>query len=285
MGDTRTDVFSDVRSDVTSDEGMGVALDADAAAYISLVEGAGGTVSGAQSAALDTFYQTGKSEGWYASIKRMYLPIWAVASPNAICMISGISGSFVGGAGVTHSSGYVMGNGSTGYFAPDAGGSLGTLGISGGDSMMVALSKVTDGTGTTIPCGLSGAGSERFQIVEDATGSKVQFQCPDFAVTVDFASTLAGVFVGSATATNDRHSSKRTTGAYVTDGNTTSDTSTLPDIVPYFMARNSNGTATLFSEAELGAYGYGTGITDAQVSSLSLAAKDLWEACTGLTLP
>jgi hypothetical protein len=162
---------------------------------------------------------------------------------------------------------------------------LDLMGVTGGDASLFILSKAEDGVGDTVPAGCWGGGTDRFQLVEYHTASQAQFQCPSNTVSVNLADPLEGVFVGSATATNDRHQSKRTTGAYVTDGNTTSDTSTLPDIVPYFMARNSNGTASLFSDAELGAYGYGTGITDAQVSSLSLAAKDLWEACTGLTLP
>jgi hypothetical protein len=103
-----------LRNSLTSYRGVIGALDPDAKAYIAAVETAGATVSGGQKAAINTFFKTGKSEGWYSNIKRLYLPIWAAAAPNAIDMIDLGSGTFNGG--VTHAAGYVQGNGSTGYF-------------------------------------------------------------------------------------------------------------------------------------------------------------------------
>jgi hypothetical protein len=89
-------------------------LDPDAKGYIDAVVTAGATVSATQKKAINTFVKTGKSDGWYSSIKRMYLPIWASAAPNAIDMIGRTSGTFNGT--VTHGAGYVQGDGSTGYF-------------------------------------------------------------------------------------------------------------------------------------------------------------------------
>jgi hypothetical protein len=90
-------------------------LDPDAKAYIAAVETAGATVNATQKAAINTFVKTGKSDGWYSSIKRMYLPIWASAAPNAIDMIGLTSGTFNGT--VTHSGGVCAGGWKHGVFS------------------------------------------------------------------------------------------------------------------------------------------------------------------------
>jgi hypothetical protein len=92
--------------------GGSLTLDPDARAYIAAVETAGGTVSATQRTAVSDFYRAGKSAGWYSSIKRLYLPIWASAAPNAIDMIGLTSGTFIGT--VTHAAGYAQGDGTTG---------------------------------------------------------------------------------------------------------------------------------------------------------------------------
>ena len=46
-------------------------LDPSAKAYINAVVAAGATVSGAQRTAINNFYKTGKSDGWYSSLKRL----------------------------------------------------------------------------------------------------------------------------------------------------------------------------------------------------------------------
>ena len=97
--------------------GFNAGHDANASAYISAVVAAGATVSKVQSAAVHEFYRRAKGGGYYASLKRLYLPIWGVAAANAIDMIGLTSGTFVGG--VTHAAGYVQGNGTTGYFKTD----------------------------------------------------------------------------------------------------------------------------------------------------------------------
>jgi hypothetical protein len=99
--------------------GGSLTLDPDARAYIAAVETAGGTVSATQRTAVSDFYRAGKSAGWYSSIKRLYLPIWAAAAPNAICMTRADQ-RHVQRHGDSWR-GYVQGDGSTGYF--DTGGS------------------------------------------------------------------------------------------------------------------------------------------------------------------
>jgi len=50
-------------------------FDADASAYITLIEGDGVSVSSAQKTAIHTFFKTGKSDGWYSHLKRAYFPV------------------------------------------------------------------------------------------------------------------------------------------------------------------------------------------------------------------
>jgi hypothetical protein len=50
------------------------------------------------------------------------------------------------------------------------------------------------------------------------------------------------------------------------------------------MARNSSGLSEP-TNAELGSYGYMLGLSDADTDIFTLALKNLWETCTGLTLP
>jgi hypothetical protein len=141
--------------------GGSLTLDPDARAYIAAVETAGGTVSATQRTAVSDFYRAGKSAGWYSSIKRLYLPIWAAAAPNAIDMIGLTSGTFNGT--VTHSAGYVQGNGSTGYFEPPAGSEYGNLGLSNSSASIFYLA-LDETVKTNAFHGLAGSGTERFGI-------------------------------------------------------------------------------------------------------------------------
>jgi len=103
--------------------GMVGGLDPSAKGYIDAVTAAGATVTSAQRGYINNFYKSAKAD-YYTSLKRLYLPIWGVAAANAIDMIGLTSGTFVGG--VTHASGYITGNGTTGYFNAA---NFGTLGL------------------------------------------------------------------------------------------------------------------------------------------------------------
>jgi hypothetical protein len=253
-------------------------MDADAAAYIAAIEGDGITVSATQKSALDAFYKAGKADGWYSALKRMYLPIWAAETPNARCMVSGTSGSFVGG--VTHEAGYVVGNGTTGYFEVDT--TINPLGISGSNAMLVAAIKTVTTTSAALH-GLRDAATARFYI--GAISSTTQsFRCPVTTTVGDMnIGRSPGVLVGVSAATNLRY--------LVHDGGTLTDTSAstiiLPNIVPFFMASNNNGSgATWFSNEHHGMYGIGTAPPSIPLAeSLQSAVRTLWETCTGLTLP
>jgi len=264
-------------------------LDPDAAAYIAALTGDGVTVSAAQRTAIDTFYRTGKDEGWYSSLKRLYLPIWAAAAPNARCMVSGTSGTFAGG--VTHAAGYVQGNGSTGYF--DFGVSPTTAGITVSQGMLAALVKSADtssGTFDTIigATGLASAG--QVEILE------ISANYPQGAVgrdgtTIPIASgstmtPVSGIFVVNRRSGPSLKLHQRKASGVVRSAEVLTQATEITTQNMFAMAQNRNGSSFGHSDCQVGAYAMGLGYaSDALVDQFTAALKTLWETCTGLTLP
>jgi hypothetical protein len=254
-------------------------LDPDAAAYIDAVVAAGATVSGGQKSAINTFYKTGKADGWYSSLKRMYLPIWAVAAPNAIDMIALGSGTFNGT--VTHSAGFVQGDGSTGYFqfssTPSADSLLATSNF---QFMLIkqaetGIANSTQGTDNPF----------RFRRTAIATGVQTMISgssaiCSAAILRIN----QVGIFAASRIATQDHAQYQRITSGFSTLATdvVTSTTVAVPTVAYTSMAQ---GGSVGFFDAQQGAYGYGLGLSLADTSAFTLALKNLWEGTTGLTLP
>jgi hypothetical protein len=258
--------------------------DANASSFINAVVSTGATVTGAQITAINSFYVTAKSQGYYSSIKRLYLPIWGVAAANAIDMISLTSGTFFGG--VTHGSGYIQGNGSTGYFDTGTSSTPPLLGMNNSNAALMVL--MTNASGTSIPIGSrtpSISANNRFQIntfglTQSAmpTNTSGGVNMPD--------SDLDGIFIAGLTATNSRYLHRRRTAGVTLVTSSTNDTETLSTDRPFILARNSGGTADLFNSAiRVGVAGFGTAIQQDDAANLSTNIKSLWETCTGLTLP
>ena len=260
-------------------------IDADAKAYIDAVVAGGGTVSGTQRNAINTFYKTGKSDGWYSSLKRLYLPIWAIAAPNAICMTSLTSGTFNGT--VTHAAGYVQGDGTTGYFSLNA--SLGTLALTASSGYMFSLVTQASTLGfrgligrssgaSTVATLLSNNASQIFRYNNASTGAVTGVSAGTGIIS---ASREGGVRAIYRRITASRSALISTAGADAgsppTGGNV------------FALGLNGNaGTGDTLndaSNARCGAYGIGLGITNAQDTAFTLALKNLWETTTGLTLP
>jgi hypothetical protein len=256
--------------------------DADANAYITSLLSVGAAVTPTQQDAINTFVKAGKADGWYSSLKRLYLPIWASAAPNAVDMITRASGTFNGT--VTHSAGYVQGDGSTGYFntniAPSA-----VSGLSTSTAYTFGLLK------TELP-NLGNIGRSRNSASQDwnlvrLTGnlSSSIMANIDGSGLLGTATTFTGILSGSrvdGTRFNARRiSASRTNLGSVTDA----DFGSVPTLDYYFMAGNSSGTAIGLSTTEFGSFGFGLGLTDTQDNAFTLALKNLWETCTSLTLP
>ena len=258
-------------------------IDADAKAYIAAVVAGGGTVSGTQRSAINTFYKTGKSDGWYSSLKRLYLPIWGVAAPNAICMTSLTSGTFVGT--VTHGAGFVKSDTTTGYMNTNVG--LTTLGLSLSSYHFAGLYKTSSGQSNSALFGAqTGSNLNRFQISgTTAAGTFSNSALGQVTGTVASGDRL-GIFTFSGAAST-RFLKQRKTSGVTTIGTSITTILLQPNNLNVaFLARNLNGTTIdSFCGEEIGAFSIGLELTDAQDTAYSLALKNLWEGATGLTLP
>jgi len=265
--------------------------DPDAQAYIDAVKAAGGAVTATQESAINEFFIIGKADGWYSSLKRIYLPIWAAAAPNAVDMVTRASGTFTV-SGVTHSAGHVAGDGSTGYFDTNA--RFDTLGLTVSSGYLFAL--IYSGTlaslAQVIGAGTAAAGKQTV-LGQAATVSparaRLRYSGAGTA-SVEVNTPVTGIISGSRTTGNRsiyRRISTGTSTLISTDGG---DSGTLPESNVYALAQNNNDSIggsdpAAFSDVQLGSYGFGMGLSSTQNNAFTLALKNLWETCTGLTIP
>jgi hypothetical protein len=259
-------------------------FDAMAARYLKAVETAGATVTSTQRTAINDFFKTGKSQGWISSLRRMYLPIWGAAAPNAIDMIENTSGTFVGG--VTHASGYVQGNGSTGYMSMGTSPSAQGLTASSG-FMFVLVQQAESRTGSVFSLiGASNATSQNrisHIVFNNQTGlfsSSVSsyIQSPDNM-------NRSGIFYGGSTANNARYFRVRRTAGVQSAGSNTIVDNIQPSTSSIAVMARFDSTPSEYSNARIGAAGMGLGLSTANADAFSLALKTLWETSTGLILP
>ena len=254
-------------------------LDPAAKAYINAIVGAGASVSGAQRTAINNFYKSAKTDGYYNQVKRLYLPIWSVAAPNAVDMISATSGTFSGT--VTHGAGFVQGNGSTGRFVMNA--SPQGVGMVAGSSSTFALVKIAqNGFNAIIQSAPPSSKINGF-----AYGSNNTQYSAGLNGGSNVSGTFTGILIESEIAINSRYFRRRTTaGASSLATNTTSVSGNYASFNQSVMAGQSVPSSSYgYSTAELGAYGIGLALTTTQADAFTLALKTLWETCTGLTLP
>jgi hypothetical protein len=254
-------------------------LDPDAKAYIAAVETAGATVTSGQKKAINTFVKSGKSDGWYSSIKRLYLPIWAAAAPNAVDMISLLSGTFNGT--VTHSAGYVQGDGSTGRFVSDTSGdAVGMTDSTGGIGALCLLAP--SGVGFAAMGGISGATSA-IQLYYD--GNQVAGTVAGNPPVVVFNGTRAnntGIWMVSRTSVTSLSLHRRTSSGFTTPN--TSAVSVAGNTVSTSNMTFMSQAASIYSDARFGVFSMHLGMTSQQATDFTLALKNLWETSTGLTL-
>jgi hypothetical protein len=257
--------------------------DVDANAYIVSLLSAGATVTPTQQAAINNFYKTGKSDGWYSSLKRLYLPIWAAAAPNAIDMIALGSGTFSGG--VTHGSGYVFTDGSTGYFDSNA--------TPSGDGIQLDSASVfllITGASALAPRAANYGGrpaqTDRWL---NAGGSVIGAggvftRLIDGSNNVVTKADIRGIILGNRNS-NSEYNTHHRTGSGETINNFSTASTTVPTMKMFAMTASLNNTASGFSSNSVffGAYGHGLGLNSG--SGFTIALKNLWEGTTGLTLP
>jgi hypothetical protein len=259
--------------------GMVGGLDPSAKGYIDAVTAAGATVTSAQRGYINNFYKSAKAD-YYTSLKRLYLPTWGVAAANAIDMITLASGTFVGG--VTHASGYVAGDGSTGYFAA---GNFGTLGLTKTNfSSVIGISQITSIDGGAY----WGLGNTRFTAIRRSSATAIQRAYCGNSTTP--AAVPTGIISTSVDATRVL-TSHRVTSGYTALESVAIPAGNFPTGEVITMGYNIAGdsgtgfTPIINSTSRLTLYGWGTSLTDAQNEAYSLHLKNLFEGCTGLTLP
>jgi hypothetical protein len=259
------------------------AYDADAYAYIQAIKAVGAVVSGNQQNAITQFILEGKSDGWWTTIKRLYLPIWGVTTPNAVDMVSLTSGSFIGS--VTHALGYVQGDGTTGYFITDFPSTLGMT--TSGGCCFALVNQADSRTDTRFFMGQTDASNRRVYLQQTASTTVSATLYAAGAAVTNSSSARNGIFLGAVNATNSRYLKRvSANGISYTTTNTTTDTtvaSTTRNV--YIMANNNNGTAANFSDARMGVYGLGLGMSSNLGDSFSISMKRLWETCTGFNVP
>jgi hypothetical protein len=255
-------------------------FDAMAARYLKSVETAGATVTSTQKDALNTFFKTGKSEGWISSLRRMYLPIWGAAAPNAIGMICGSSGTFNGT--VTHAAGYVQGDGSTGYF--DFGSRMPTDGLTFDNGLMFALCNQTPSVAASYLGVLSGTNS---QLIRMAGLSVIQARYTGNGTNVSGSNNMNGILTACSQASNLRSFRRRSSAGASSIATSSTETASfaLANLNCSGLARNATGTASEQANGRFGSYGYSLKMSDSDTDLFSLALKNLWETSTGLTLP
>jgi len=257
-------------------------LDSDAAAYIALIEGDGVSVSSAQKTAIDNFYTTGKSEGWYSKLSRFFLPIWGSAAPNAECLVSGTTGVFTGN--VTQGSGFIARADSTGFFDTSAN-AASLTGVDNDSAWLGVLVKTATGNDQYLG---AQSGTNLFLLRSIAGGGG--------SITSEIMSSVGGRFntssggnagiISARRLSGTRANIKRTSSARSVLGSSTdASVGTPPSLNMYALQKNNAGSPTSGAGSEIGAFWFGQGVTDQQDSDCTAAVKTLWETCTGLSLP
>jgi hypothetical protein len=261
-------------------------FDPDASAYIALVESDLGTsLSLVRKIAIDNFYKITKQAGIYPLLKRVYLPIWANANANSICMISRTRGTFVGG--VSHNIGSINSIlNQNGYF--DFGVSPLYLGMSQFNGGHFWAGSIQGGNvaciGTTI------SNNSSFLIAGDGPPnigfrhlSEFNNNGRIFAPMIDF-DRRTGII--SAYGYDDKLSiySRRTASRIVMISQARTGAGSVP--TSNIWALRINGSSTWGWRTQP-TYFFGStlGLSDSQDAQLTLELKTLWETCTNLTLP
>lgn len=237
-------------------------------------------------AAIDAFIVAETFAGRWADHRRIYLPIWGLAAPNAICMKTCTSGTFVNSP--THGAGFVQGNGSTSYF--DAGVSPTAAGFSATSGSMFAVVYQNDSRSDARM--MLGARNNS----DPATGECSLYQgsasvvqaiigrAPAIPVVALTVAARTGVFHSNRNSAQGLLLSQRR--ASVTRTTAATSTAAISTLNFSVMAITDGAIRNLHTNARLGAYGFGLGLANnAAVDAFTANLKTLWESCTGLTLP
>lgn len=262
--------------------GIVAQTDPDAAAYIAAIEGDGVVVSETQRNAINTFYTTGKSEGWYSKFSRFYLPIWGSAAPNSRCLVSETSGTFNGN--VTQGSGFIARADSTGFFDTSAN-AASLTGVDNDSGWLGVLVKTATGNDQYLGA-QSGTNLFLLRSIRGGGGSITSEIMSSAGGRFDTSSGGNAGIISARRLSGTRANMKRTSSARSVLGSSTdASEGTPPSFSMYALQKNNAGAPSAGEGSEIGAFWFGQGVTDQQDSDCTAAIETLWETCTGLSLP
>jgi hypothetical protein len=198
-------------------------------------------------------------------------------------MIGLTSGTFVGG--VTHSSGYIASNGTTGYF--DMGSSPSTMGLTPSSVWQGRLYKTAHSVNYQ-----EGVYEDIAIVSTIASFASNNMQADTFGVftgrdafTVTNASSSNGIASFNRSSGDSRFRVRKTSGRVTYTDSTRADDGGTPTDNLYALGLNFGGSGSQMHDRQVGIIWTGLGVTDAQDSLATLAMKNLWETATSLTLP
>jgi hypothetical protein len=248
------------------------------------VESAGASVSADQKTAIDSFFKQGKTDGWLSSMRRIYLPIWGIAAPNAIDIISTNSGTFVGAPTYGTSS---VSFASNAYF--NTGTSFAAQGLTASSGCIFAL--VTAWSGGSDLGGSGAAGNTTRIGRSDTLNLRMRYSGTTEGAGQLLATGNSGTLgiVSGSRQGGDRKIYRRSNSGRSNVATSTSANSGVPTFSNVYFAGYNNTDVSLTvpipTVCTLGFWGFGLGLTDAQDSAFTAAMETLWETCTGATLP
>jgi hypothetical protein len=261
----------------------GILADPAAAAYIAAVESAkGSAVTPGQRAAITAFIRGEKSAARWDLHKRLYLPIWGQPAANAICLRSLATGTFV--SGVTHGAGFIASDGTSGYMNTNT--DFVTQGLTLASAHLFTLRKTNN---TTNPAVAVGSGNTR-TCYTFATTTSASFRWAASSSVVSATTSRTGI-VSSIRHNGDRLIMLRNSaGSSVLATVTGADGGTMCGAKVFIMASNGSDSTDgivpqFYDNSEIGAIGFGLGLTNASNADFTANLKTLWETCTGLPLP
>jgi hypothetical protein len=262
-----------------------ILTDTDAVDYVSAVETSlSATLDTGDKEAINDFILAEKDAGRWASIKRLWLPVWGNASANAIDLKEGAAGAFTGG--VTHAAGYVQGNGTTGYFNTNI--SPSALGLTNASAFLgVLVSQAGSGSANQGFIGVYPAGTG--ELIFYGLSTESRFECMSNATTVVTATlpraSQSGILTASRFGGNSTIRRRTAAGAASIANTTLANNGNVPTSNLFAMAGNNFGSPAMFSDARFGAFVIGSGLSVADTDAMSANLRKLWETLTGQTLP
>jgi hypothetical protein len=262
-------------------------LDPDAVAWVNSVIAKGGTLFTGEFAtkrlASDyyTALKTDSTGDLYSLLGRIYFPVWGVHLANAICAKSLLSGSFVGT--VTAGEGYVLGDGSTGYFNP--GSWSGIVDSNVDEISLMFISRTAPSTNIRTMMGSRhSAGSITRMRTESSISS---FGSGDGIISGDLRGRV-GIYTAQRLGVNGAFYNRSNVDR-VELGTASNFSGSIPNNPVSPILCNNSATAgtnlSQFWNGQSGGYSVGRFMTNAQDAAFSLNTKQFYESLTGLTLP